>query len=208
MAYFPFYVEVEGAHCLVIGGGIVALRKLEVMLPFGPIFHVVAPEIEEEILELAEKYPDQMVIHRRAFAEEDLEQAHFVVAASSDEELNRNISIICKARKLPVNVVDVKKECSFIVPAILHNDSFTVAVSSGGKSPAAASHLKRCVREAIPENYEFLVEDMGNCRDYVKEKIADQKIRGVIFQQLLELGLANGCCLTRDMVETVVEQYK
>lgn len=48
MAYFPFYVEVENKTCLLVGGGIVALRKLEVLLSFGPVFHVVAPEIEDK----------------------------------------------------------------------------------------------------------------------------------------------------------------
>lgn len=208
MAYFPFYVEVENKKCLLIGGGIVALRKLEVLLSFGPVFHVVAPEIEDEIIEMSKRHSDKIRLSKRKFMDSDLDDADFVVAASADDELNRHIFITCEERKIPVNVVDVKEECSFILPAIIHNDSFTIAVSSGGKSPAAAKYLKQCIRDAVPENYECLIEDLGDCRDYVKQEIPDQRIRGTVFQELLDAGLENDCSLTKEIIEAIVAKYK
>ncbi|MBE5962611.1 MAG: bifunctional precorrin-2 dehydrogenase/sirohydrochlorin ferrochelatase [Lachnospiraceae bacterium] len=208
MAYFPFYIDIENKHCLVVGGGIVALRKVEVMLPYGVIFHIVAPEVQEEILEMAASYPDQFVIERRGYEEADLNNKDFVVAASSDEELNHRISVICKERGIMINVVDVKKDCSFIVPAIIHKDNFDIAVSSGGRSPAAASYLKRKVQESIPSHYDRLVHQMGEWRAYVKEQVDSQKKRADAFQLLLEAGIANDCELTKEMVDEIIEPYK
>ena len=208
MAYFPFYIDIENKHCLVVGGGIVALRKVEVMLPYGGIFHIVAPEVEEEILELAASYPEQFVIERRGYEESDLCGAHFVVAASSDEALNHQISLVCKERGILINVVDVKKDCSFIVPAIIHQDNFDIAVSSGGRSPAAASYLKRKVRESIPTHYDRLVHQMGEWRAYVKEQVDSQKKRADVFQLLLEAGIENDCSLTKEMVDKIIEPYR
>ena len=208
MAYFPFYIDIENKHCLVVGGGIVALRKIEVMLPYGVIFHIVAPEVQEEILELEASQPEQFVIERRPYEASDLDGVDFVVAASSDEELNHQISLACKERGILINVVDVKKDCSFIVPAIIHRDNFDIAVSSGGRSPAAASYLKRKVQEAIPTHYDRLVHQMGEWRAYVKEQVDSQKKRADVFQLLLEAGIENDCSLTKEMVDEIIEPYK
>lgn len=207
MAYFPFYIDIENKVCLIVGAGIIAFRKLEILLEYEVKFHIVAPAIAEEIEELAKKLPNQIKISRREFKEEDLEDVDFVVVASSKEDLNHQISQLCKEKKLLVNVVDVKEDCSFIMPAIIHNSSFNIAVSSGGRSPAAASYLKRRIRESIPENYGALVEELGECRDYVKSKISKQKLRAEIFQHLLEEGISNECHLTKEMIEKTVNQY-
>ena len=49
MAYFPFYIDIENKKILVVGGGTVALRKVEKLTPFSPDITVVAPKICDEI---------------------------------------------------------------------------------------------------------------------------------------------------------------
>ena len=49
MAYFPFYIDIENKKILVVGGGTVALRKIEKLTPFSPDITVVAPKICDEI---------------------------------------------------------------------------------------------------------------------------------------------------------------
>lgn len=225
MAYFPFYMEIGNKHCLLVGGGIVALRKAEVLLPFGVKLFVVAPMFCDEMIALAResstqvsltqreyqvsltKREYQISLTKREYQDSDLEGMDFVIAASSDPELNHHISVLCKEKNLLVNVVDVKEECSFIVPAILHKDSYTIAVSSGGKSPAAASYLKRRVEEAIPDHYSRLVAQMGEYRDHVKLSIDHQTDRAAAFQELLEAGLDNDCSLNDEIVARVINKY-
>ena len=76
MAYFPFFVELAGASGLVAGGGKVALRKVEKLLPYGPRLTVIAPRIDEKILAMP-----GVVCFRRAFEPADLEGKDFAVAA-------------------------------------------------------------------------------------------------------------------------------
>ena len=78
---------------------------------------VIAPEAEEEIAALAEM--GRISYEARACAPEDVDGADFVIAATSDEGLNRAISRRCKSLRIPVNVVDVQEECSFIFPALV-----------------------------------------------------------------------------------------
>ena len=78
---------------------------------------------------------ERLKLYRRLFSvEDDLADADFVIAASSDEVLNAKISDYCRQKKIPVNVVDVKDECSFIFPSMLQEGPVNIAISSGGAS--------------------------------------------------------------------------
>ena len=49
MSYFPFFIDLEGREGLVIGGGSVALRKVEKLRPYGAKLTVIAPKILPEL---------------------------------------------------------------------------------------------------------------------------------------------------------------
>ena len=133
MAYFPFFVELAGASGLVAGGGKVALRKVEKLLPYGPRLTVIAPRIDEKILAMP-----GVVCLRRAFEPADLEGKDFAVAAAGDREVNHWISRLCRERKIPVNVVDDKEASSFLFPSLIKRGELSVGISTGGSSPSAA----------------------------------------------------------------------
>ena len=83
MAYFPFFVDLEGKHGLIVGGGAVALRKAQKLLPYGPRLTVVAPKLKAEFWEL-----HGVEFLRRPFAVTDLDGCAFAVAATDDRALN------------------------------------------------------------------------------------------------------------------------
>ncbi len=92
MAYFPFFVDIEGQHCLLVGGGMVAYRKAEVLVPFGPEIQIVAPEVIEPLKNLVRNdNQGRLQIHVRKFEDQDIEHADFVIAATEDSSLNRRI---------------------------------------------------------------------------------------------------------------------
>ena len=142
MAYFPFFMDIEGQRCLIVGGGIVACRKVEVLLDYGPEIVVVSPEMTDRMVRYGETADGKVTLLCREYQEEDLDGVDFVVAATADEELNRRISLVCRERRIPVNVVDVREECSFIFPALIKDEDITVGISTGGSSPTIAQYLK------------------------------------------------------------------
>ena len=193
MAYFPFFVDIEKQKCLIAGGGIVALRKVEVLLPYGPAITVVSPEFAPELRELAEQ--SGVLLKERDFRMEDLNGADFVVAATDDPVLNRQISLTCRENRIPVNVVDVKDECSFIFPSIVREDDVVIGISSGGKSPTVTQDLKQKIRGVIPEGYGRLVRQLGEYRDFVKIRVPDISQRTVIFKRMVDVGRAHNLSL-------------
>lgn len=206
MAYFPFFVDIEGRRCLIVGGGVVACRKVEVLMDYGPDILVVSPEMAERMERDCEASKGKVRLLYREFAEEDLEGADFVVAATADEELNRRISALCRERRIPVNVVDVKDECSFIFPSLIKDGDITVGISSGGSSPTITQYLKKAFRAAIPEGFGGLARQLGGYRELVKSRVDSLPVRTEIFKEMVSEGIRQGGTFTREQAELLIER--
>lgn len=190
MAYFPFFVDLEGQRGLIVGGGTVALRKAEKLLPYGPALTVVAPEPVSELAALP------VTLVRRSFQETDLDSADFVITATDDENENHRISALCRGRNIPVNVVDDKAACSFLFPALVRRGSLSVGVSTGGSSPTAAIWLKKQIEAILPEQTEEILTWLEEQRPILKERLPDQRARAACFARLFAACLALGRPLT------------
>ena len=166
MACFPFFVDLKGVPGLVIGGGRVALGKVERLLPFGPRLTVTAPAILPEL----EAVPG-LTLRRRPFREEDLDGAAFVVAAAGPET-DRRAAALCRERRIPVNVVDDREESTFFFPALLKRGELSVGVSTGGRSPSAAAYFRDRLAENLPEGVEDAVEEP----EVVVEEVVDDDV--------------------------------
>lgn len=197
MAYFPFFVDLEGQRGLIVGGGTVALRKAEKLLPYGPALTVVAPEPVSELAALP------VELTRREFQPEDLDRADFVIAATDNEEENHRISALCQGRKIPVNVVDDKEACSFLFPALVRRGSLSVGVSTGGSSPTAAIWLKEQIEGLLPEQTEEILTWLEAQRPLLKERLPNQRARAARFARLFAACLERGRPLTEEERDNV-----
>lgn len=200
MAYFPFFVDITGLRCVIAGGGTVAYRKIQVLLEYGPSLTVIAPEVIPQISDLG----GRIEVIRRKIRDEDIDGAFFVVAATGDGAVNRHLSELCRGRRIPVNVVDVKEDCSFIFPALLKAGEVTVGISTGGSSPAAARYLKKHFQEAIPDCFGELSETLGSYREFVKARSDSQKVRAAVFQAMVSLGISQQGHISREQVEELI----
>ena len=183
MSYFPMYIELKEAPCLVVGGGRLAWRKVEVLLDFGAEVTVVAPILIKEL-----KQNLKIRAITRPFQKGDIEEMALVVAATENEELNHRISVLCRKKNIPVNAVDQKEDCTFIFPAYVKHGQVTAAVTTGGSSPALAKYLKREIEKVIPKRIGELAEELERFRPYVKERLLEEQQRAWVFQKLFETG--------------------
>ncbi|MDD6531968.1 MAG: bifunctional precorrin-2 dehydrogenase/sirohydrochlorin ferrochelatase [Ruminococcus sp.] len=198
MGYFPFFVDVENQNCLVVGGGVVALRKIEKLLPFNPNITVVSPKIHKEILSI-----ENINIINRKFDFNDLKEKSFVITATDDKVLNKEIYNSCKENNIPVNTVDDKDNCSFIFPALAKNNSVTVAISTSGKSPLYAKYLRQKIENLIQDS-ESIVDNLSKYREKIKNEISLEENRKVAFEKLLDYSLNNEN-ITDDLVDKIIK---
>lgn len=198
MGYFPFFVDVENQNCLVVGGGVVALRKIEKLLPFNPNITVVSPKVHKEILSIK-----NINIIKRKFDFNDLKEKSFVITATDDKVLNKEIYNFCKENNIPVNTVDDKDNCSFIFPALARNNGVTVAISTSGKSPLYAKYLRKKIENLIQDS-ESIVDNLSKYREKIKNEISLEENRKVAFEKLLEYSLSNES-ITDDLVGKIIK---
>jgi uroporphyrin-III C-methyltransferase/precorrin-2 dehydrogenase/sirohydrochlorin ferrochelatase len=145
--FLPIFLNVRGAPCLVVGAGQVGSRKAALLRRAGA----------------------QVTIATQ-FREEELERYALVIAATSDQAVNRAVAAAAKARHIPVNVVDQPALCSFILPSIIERAPLIVAVSSGGASPVLARLLRARLESMIPAAYGRLAALAAEFRDQVKAR--------------------------------------
>ena len=186
MGWFPFFIRLEGARGLLVGGGRVALRKAEKLLPFGAQLTVVAPCICPPLAALP-----GLTLCRRAFADSDLSPApDFVIAATGDRALDRRIAALCRARRILVNVVDDPAACGFYFPALVQRGRLCIGISTGGASPTAAAWLRQKIEALLPPGFDGILDRLAARREAVKAEGGSEAKRAERLQQAFALELA------------------
>lgn len=143
MAYYPVCLDMADRPCLVVGGGPVAERKVAGLLDAGARLTVVSPSATDRLREWASA--DRIRLLPREYAAADLAGQAVVFVATDDERINAGVARDARAVGVLVNAVDDPAHCDFILPAVLRRGLITVAVSTGGASPA----LARAVRDEL-----------------------------------------------------------
>jgi uroporphyrin-III C-methyltransferase/precorrin-2 dehydrogenase/sirohydrochlorin ferrochelatase len=188
MKYLPIFLNIGDKHCLVVGGGSIAVRKIELLLKADAKIQLVAKDLCSSMSTLQQLHGFESFV--RGFEESDLDNVDLVIAATNDRRLNADISSLAKARHLPVNVVDDPDLCSFIMPSIVDRNPVQIAVSTGGASPVLARLLRSHLESTIPAAYGELAKLVDSYRDQVKQAFPKVEERRIFWESILEGSVA------------------
>jgi uroporphyrin-III C-methyltransferase/precorrin-2 dehydrogenase/sirohydrochlorin ferrochelatase len=169
MDYLPLFLQLRSQPAVIVGGGRVAVRKVDLLLRSGSHVTVIAPELREELHKLAESGELRHIPAR--FEAAHLDGAVIVIAATNDHDVNAAVSAASRARRIPVNVVDDPALSTFIFPAIVDRSPIIVAVSSGGESPVLARRVREQIEAILPEKLGALARFMGERRKAVQRAL-------------------------------------
>lgn len=203
MSCFPFWIDIKGRCCVVIGGGTVALRKIEKLVPFEPDITVVSPEISDKITAI-----DGIRLIKREFIDSDIDGAFFVITATNDGALNERVFRMCADRGVLVNTVDDKEKCSFIFPALIKRENVTVAISTGGKSPIFARYLRESIERGLDERTDDIIAVLAEVRGRIKSEISGEENRKLAFERILAMALENADSVTDESVSKIIRDLK
>ncbi|MBI4777707.1 bifunctional precorrin-2 dehydrogenase/sirohydrochlorin ferrochelatase [Candidatus Desantisbacteria bacterium] len=203
MRYYPICLDVKDKKCVIVGGGEVAARKIVFLLNCEANITVISPQINEEI----NAHLQKIEWIDRKYQSEDLNDAFFVIVATDDQELNKQISHEARDKGILVNMVDSADDSTVILPAVLSRGSLSIAVSTEGKSPALAKKIRDDLREIFGKEYIGFVELLGSLRQIVKTTF-DRPKRHIIWHKLLTSELLELLKKGRtDMVDVVLNRY-
>ena len=146
---YPVVLRLAGRRCLVVGGGQVAQRKVEGLVAAGAEVTVVAPEVEAELATLA-----GVTVEERAYRAGEVADYWLVIAATDDPAVQQAVFDDGERAGVWVNAADEPARCSFYLPAVHRRPPVSVAVSTGGTSPALAAWLRDRLAEALPDELE------------------------------------------------------
>ena len=184
--YYMACLDLERRRCLVVGGGSVALEKTKGLLECGAAVTVVAPQIEPDLQVLPVDW------RRKRYDASDLDGSFLVIAATSVKSVNRRVFFDAEARSLPCNVVDTPDLCSFILPAVYRRDPITLAVSTGGASPALAKRLRDDLGAQIAEWHVTLGRWLRDLRPWARSHYHSYGERKEFFEAIVEDAFAGG----------------
>lgn len=182
--YYMACLDLNARSVLVVGGGRVALEKVDGLLAASARVTVVAPQIAAELA------TRDVELVRREYRTEDLDGRFLVVAATSTSSVNRRVFRDAEARSLLCNVVDVPELCSFILPAVHRQGPIAVAVSTGGASPALAQRLRDEIAEVVRPQHAVLAEQLRELRPWARSQLPTYEARRDYFARLVEEALA------------------
>jgi uroporphyrin-III C-methyltransferase/precorrin-2 dehydrogenase/sirohydrochlorin ferrochelatase len=168
---------------LIAGGGEKALQKLRLLVKTTARIRVVAEEIDEEIVALAQKAA--VVLERRRFAPSDLASAAMAFAANDDREADRQVAAAAKAQGVPLNVVDGPRDSTFIMPAIVDRDPVVVAIATGA-APMLAREVKAKIEAWLPARLRPRGGACHGLRRRVHDAVADPGARRRTWESLLQ----------------------
>ena len=162
MPSFPVNIQIKGRLAVIIGGGAVALRKGKALAAAGARLRVVAPQIDAAF----DRLPDVQQLSR-AYDESDLDGAFVVLAATGDADVNRNVCAQARRRNLLCSNASDPGDGDFTLPATVRIDDVTIAVDTGGSSPAFAKRIATELHSRLDPHYGRAAKTLGVMRDYV-----------------------------------------
>ncbi|MEG2097543.1 MAG: NAD(P)-dependent oxidoreductase [Pseudoflavonifractor sp.] len=135
---FPLFVDLTGKKAVVVGGGKIACRRIDVLRQFGAEITVIAPEYSGET--------EGLIWKPRPYAPGDLKGAFLAIAATDDRSVNHLVGREAALGQIPVSVADRQEECSFFFPAVCFGEGLVAGLVSDGqhhcKTAAAAAALR------------------------------------------------------------------
>ena len=186
MHYFPVSLDLRDRKCLVAGAGEVGLRKIRRLLEASPAeILVVEPDPDAALEALAEE-ADSLRLARRRFHPEDLGDRFLVIASTGDQETNEEISRLCRERNILCNIVDKPDLCSFILPALFRRGELSLAISTGGASPALSRRVRERLGNCIGPEYGRLTRLLGRLRPGILALGLDGESNRAVFHSLCE----------------------
>jgi uroporphyrin-III C-methyltransferase/precorrin-2 dehydrogenase/sirohydrochlorin ferrochelatase len=188
MDYLPIFFKISQKQCLVVGGGDIALRKINLLLKAGATIECIAPNFCKALVDRSAV--DDLTLTKKPFSATDIQNQALLISATNDTKLNAEVSRLAFAANIPVNVVDSPELSSFIMPSIVDRSPLLIAISSGGKAPVLARIIRAKLETIVPSAYGRLAEIAGEYRQQVKDKFSHIKDRRAFWESVLSGNIA------------------
>ena len=204
--YYPVNLDITNRRCVIIGGGDVAERKAERLIECGAQVTIVSPLLTPL---LEERKKARQIVHvDRDYEEKTLHGAFMVIGATDRNEINAQISQDALSLGILVNIVDDPDKCNFILPSLVQQGDLSIAISTGGKSPALAKKLREDMQQQYGPEYQVLLRIMGSLRKKVLTQSYAPQDNKALFVDLVHSDILQAIRDgNRDLVNKIIYEH-
>ena len=204
--YYPVNLDMTNRRCVIIGGGDVAERKAERLIECGAQVTIVSPLLTPL---LEERKKARQIVHvDRDYEEKTLHGAFMVIGATDRNEINAQISQDALSLGILVNIVDDPDKCNFILPSLVQQGDLSIAISTGGKSPALAKKLREDMQQQYGPEYQVLLRIMGSLRKKVLTQSDAPEDNKALFVDLVHSDILQAIRDgNRDLVNKIIYEH-
>ncbi|NQY87589.1 MAG: siroheme synthase [Colwellia sp.] len=193
MKYFPIFLDANYITAMIIGGGEVASRKIELLLKSTVNITIMSKDVCASVERLINLH--QLTWLKYNYQVGHLSHINLVIAATDDSLVNKAIAEEARTLDMLTNVVDQPELCTYITPAIIDRSPMIVALSSSGSSPILIRMLREQIEKTLPQGYGKLADFSYKFREHVKVRVKglrnrrsfwENTLRGPIGQAILD----------------------
>ena len=193
MKYFPIFLDANYISAMIIGGGEVASRKIELLLKSTVNITIMSEDVCAGVERLIN-------LHQLTWLKHNYQTGHFsqiniVIAATDDNLINEAVAEESRSLHILTNVVDQPDLCTYITPAIIDRSPMIIALTSSGSAPILVRMLREQIEKTLPQGYGKLADFCYKFRDHVKARVKglrnrrsfwESTLRGPIGQAVLD----------------------
>ena len=184
MAKYPIFLELSGRRAVVIGGGAVAVRKAQGLLAAGARLVVVAEHVDDMLTALCARSEAELV--RSRYSKNYLAGAVLAIAATNNQQLNKQIYKDCQELEILCNVVDQPELCDFFVPAVVKRGELQIAIGTEGYCPAYAGHLRKKLERTFSDKHGQFLAELETLRKRIIKDVPETSDRKALLGQLVD----------------------
>ncbi|MFN3237464.1 MAG: siroheme synthase CysG [Pseudomonadales bacterium] len=183
MDYLPLFFDLKPRLCLVVGGGEIAQRKVELLLKAQGNVRLVAPEVNSTLTDMLQGKQHQII--QREVAIQDFDNIDLVISATDIKAVNAWVAEQAKAKHIPVNVVDDLELTNVVFPAIVDRSPLVAAISTGGASPVLTRKIRTLLETHMPESMKHVAGFLARTRSELKARLPDVEVRRRVTEQFM-----------------------
>lgn len=188
MDYFPLFFNLKDQHCLIIGGGEIAARKIRLLVQAGAKITVISKAFCPDIMAMQSSFG--LILQQQEFTASDFSHFRLIISATENKILNQWVAETAQEQGIPINVVDNPALSSFIFPAIVDRSPLIVAVSSGGVAPVLSRLIRAKIEAVIPPAYGKLADLAQTFREKVKNRFTSVQQRRIFWENVFQSNIA------------------
>lgn len=175
---FPIYIKENNMRILIVGGGKIALEKLNTVVFNSPNSELVilAKKFSKEIIQQV-KGKLNVILIQDEYHDSYLNGFNLIIAATRNRKLNYHISNDAKEKNILFNAADMPDYCDFYLGSVIRKGDLKIGISTNGKSPVAAVRIKELLNELLPDDLDSIIQNLYQIRSELKGEIAERVVR-------------------------------